>query len=102
MQNILVKQLAPRDTIHSTRVEKTFGYHNMKRNLNIALLIITLFMSGCGAEQALDDMKQAKAAYKACLADNPKDPSACKREKEAYENAGQSYDAMGSGSRDRE
>ena len=61
----------------------------------IILLAIILSVSGCAAEQALQDMKQAKAAYKTCLAEHPKDPTACKREKEAYEAAGQDYDGMG-------
>lgn len=58
------------------------------------LLLIVLSLSGCAAEQALQDMKQAKAAYKACLDANPKDPSACKRDKETYEAAGQAYDGL--------
>lgn len=58
------------------------------------LLLIVLFPSGCAAEQALQDMKQAKAEYKACLDANPKDPSACKHEKETYEAAGQAYDGL--------
>ena len=66
----------------------------MNRSL-IALLIATLFVSGCAAEQALKDMKQSKAVYKSCLAQHPKDTSACKREKEAYETAGQDYEGMG-------
>ncbi len=58
-------------------------------------LMAILSLCGCAAEQSLQDMKQAKAAYKACLAAHPNDPpSACKREKEAYESAGQSYDGL--------
>jgi hypothetical protein len=58
------------------------------------LLLIALSLSGCGAEHDLQDMKQAKAAYKACLDANLKDPSVCKREKDAYEAAGQAYDGL--------
>ena len=58
-------------------------------------LIVTLTLCGCAASQALQDMKQAKAAYKACLAAHPNDPpSACKHEKEAYEAAGEAYDGI--------
>jgi hypothetical protein len=57
-------------------------------------LAIILSLSSCAAGQALQDMKQAKAAYTACLAANPKDPSACKHEKETYEAAGEAYDGM--------
>jgi len=53
-----------------------------------------LLLSGCAAHQELQDMKQAKADYKECLADNPQDPKACKKEKERYEAAGQTYDSM--------
>jgi hypothetical protein len=56
---------------------------------------MTVFaLSGCAANHALQDMKQAKAAYKACLAENPKDPAACKHEKETYEAAGLAYDSL--------
>ena len=39
-------------------------------------------------------MKRAKAAYKACRAENSQDPAACKQEKENYETAGQTYDSL--------
>lgn len=64
----------------------------------VPFLLAVLFVSGCAAKQALNDMKRSKAVYQACLAQHPKDASsACKREKEAYEAAGQDYEMMGSG-----
>ena len=61
----------------------------------IILLLAALLLSGCAANQALNDMKETKAAYKDCVAQHPKDVSvACKREKEAYESAGQAYEGM--------
>ena len=67
----------------------------MKKNLIFISLAITILLTGCAAKQALQDMKDAKTAYKSCLAENPKNPEACTREKEAYETAGQNYDGMG-------
>jgi len=59
------------------------------------ILFLTAFLlSGCAAHQELQDMKQAKADYKACVADNPKNPAACKQEKEKYETAGEAYDSL--------
>ena len=66
----------------------------MKRNSLFISTVIIMLLSGCAAKQALQDMKDAKAAYKSCLADNPRNPEACAREKEAYESAGQNYDGM--------
>jgi hypothetical protein len=64
-------------------------------NIHFAIsLTIIAFISGCGANQALQDMKQTKAAYKTCLAANPKDPAVCKPEKEAYETTGQAYESL--------
>ena len=57
-------------------------------------LITVISLSGCGAHQDLVDMKQAKAAYQACLAANPEDPAACKREKEIYEAKGEAYESL--------
>jgi len=75
----------------------------IKKSVNpnlIALLIAALFVSGCAAGQALEDMKQSRAIYKACLAQHPKDISACKRQKVAYEDASQAYASMTDGSND--
>jgi len=66
---------------------------NIKHLFAISLIIL-LSLSACAAGQALQGMKQAKAAYKACLDENPKDPSACKHQKETYEAAGEAYDGM--------
>jgi hypothetical protein len=76
----------------------------IKKSVNpnlIALLIAALFVSGCAAGQALKDMKQSKAIYKACLAQHPKDAAAaCKRQKTSYEDASQAYASMTNGSND--
>ncbi|MCE9508059.1 MAG: hypothetical protein K8R48_07080 [Alphaproteobacteria bacterium] len=65
----------------------------------IALLTAALLVSGCTATQALKDMKQSRTAYKACLAQHPKDAStACKRQKISYETASQAYTSMARGS----
>jgi hypothetical protein len=64
----------------------------------IALLIAALFVSGCAAGQALEDMKQSRAMYKACLAQHPQDAAAaCTRQKVSYETALQAYEGMASG-----
>lgn len=76
----------------------------MKRHSIIVLLIATaaaFLASGCAARQALEDVKQSKAVYKACLAQHPKDAAtACKRQKTAYEETLQAYESMGSGGSD--
>ena len=59
--------------------------------ISISLLFL---LPNCAANQDLHDMKQAKAAYKACRAANTQDPGACKHEKENYEAAGQAYDSL--------
>jgi uncharacterized protein YceK len=61
---------------------------------NIFISFTFLFLSGCAAHEALQDMRQAKAAYKACIAANPKDHAVCKQEKETYEATGQAYDSL--------
>ena len=65
-----------------------------RKNSYFFISLILLFLSGCAANQALQGMKQTKAAYKACLAANPEDPFACKHQKEAYEAAGEAYDSL--------
>ena len=67
----------------------------MRKYSFIVLISAVLFLiTGCGAQRALDRMKEAKAAYQTCLAAHPKDSGSCKREKEIYESAGQDYDNM--------
>jgi len=67
----------------------------MLNNYFAISLIVVLSLSGCAANQSLQNMKQTKAAYEACLAANPKDSAiACKREKETYEAAGEDYESM--------
>lgn len=59
------------------------------------IIFMSIFiLAGCAAHQELQDMKQAKADYQACLDNNQKNPIACKREKEKYEAAGETYDSM--------
>jgi hypothetical protein len=69
---------------HMSRIKKYFAIS----------LITIISLSGCGAHQDLENMQQAKAAYQACLAANPQDPAACKKEKEAYETAGEAYESL--------
>ena len=61
----------------------------------ILLLLCTLVLSACAAQQSLNDMKASKARYSNCLAQHPKDPSACAHEKELYEAASADYEGMG-------
>jgi hypothetical protein len=65
----------------------------MNRNL-ITSLIAILSLTACAEPQALKDMKQSRAIYKACLVQNHKDVSACKREKADFEGDARNYEGM--------
>lgn len=66
----------------------------LRKNNYFFISMALLLLSGCAAHQALQDMKQSKAAYQACLAASPKNPSACKHEKDTYEAAGEAYESL--------
>src|SRR5271155_699750 len=59
-------------------------------------------VAGCGIAakvNARNDMEASKSAYKACLAEHPKDPAACEGPREAYEADLAAYRATSAGLR---
>ena len=65
----------------------------MKRG-HIVLLVTALFISGCAAERASQNMRQSDDAYQTCSAENQKNLSACMDEKESYEATEKTYEGM--------
>ncbi|MGH7029624.1 MAG: hypothetical protein ACREE9_05850 [Stellaceae bacterium] len=64
------------------------------------LFALAISLSACALQakmNALDDMKASKAAYKTCLAENPKDVSACQAEQLSYQADLKAYEATSTG-----
>ncbi len=64
------------------------------------LLALAASLSGCALAAKMDarnDMEASKAAYKTCLADNPKTVSACQAEQLSYEADLKAYEATPAG-----
>lgn len=64
------------------------------------LFALAISLSACALQakmNALDEMKASKAAYKTCLADNPKTVSACQAEQLSYEADLKAYEATSAG-----
>lgn len=56
--------------------------------IHLVAIACVVALSGCGAPRmmrAADDMEASKAAYKACLTENPSEPSNCEGLRLAYE-----------------
>jgi hypothetical protein len=63
-------------------------------------LALALSLSGCALAAKMDarnDMETSKAAYKACLADNPKNVSACESLRLSYDADLKAYAATPAG-----
>jgi hypothetical protein len=64
------------------------------------LVAVAVSLSACALADKMDarkDMEGSKAAYKACLADNPKNVSACDARRLSYEADLKAYEATAAG-----